>query len=129
MYLEGVGLKQGSDSFIQVLDGLVDLDADDCFQVKIANTTNWHIIVWSRELLGQLFKANTTLKAAASLMMQELQVFKTKASHLATLISRLDTLKSSDTATRQVPDNQAWQLSTMDPMEAEPTDTEHLGWC
>ena len=39
MYLEGIGLKRGSDSFAQVPDGLINLDADDCFQVKIANTT------------------------------------------------------------------------------------------
>ena len=45
MYLEGIGLKRGSDSFAQVLDGLIDLDVDDCFQVKIANTTTPCIIV------------------------------------------------------------------------------------
>jgi hypothetical protein len=45
MYFEGVSLKRGSDSFIQVPDGLIELDADDCFQVKIANTTNQCIIV------------------------------------------------------------------------------------
>jgi hypothetical protein len=35
LYLKGIGLKRGSDSFIQVPDGLVDLDANDCFRVKI----------------------------------------------------------------------------------------------
>ena len=39
MYLEGISLKRGSDSMIQAPDGLVDLDSNDCFQVKIANTT------------------------------------------------------------------------------------------
>ena len=45
MYLEGISLKQGLDSFIQAPNGLVNLDSDDSFQIKIANTTNRHIIV------------------------------------------------------------------------------------
>ena len=68
MYLEGIHLKRGSDSFTQVPDGLIDLDADDCFQVKIANTTTRHIIVRPGELLGHLYKADRTLKAATDLM-------------------------------------------------------------
>jgi len=39
MYLKGVGLKRGSDSFMQIPDGLVNLNSEGCCQVKIANTT------------------------------------------------------------------------------------------
>jgi hypothetical protein len=67
MYLEGIGLKRGSDSFAQVPDGLVGLDANECFQVKIANTTTRRIIVRSGELLGHLYKADNTLKAATDM--------------------------------------------------------------
>jgi hypothetical protein len=113
MYLEGVGLKWGSDSFIQVPDGLVELDTDNCFQVKIANTTNWRIIFWPRELLGRLSKADTSLKTAASMMPQELRAFKSNASHLATLVSKLDALDKANTVTRLAPDGQAQQYSTV----------------
>jgi hypothetical protein len=68
------------------------------------------------------------LKAAASLTTQELWEFETKMSHLAALISQLDALESSDAATRPAPDDQVQQLSTSNPMEAEPMDTKNQGW-
>jgi hypothetical protein len=79
MYLEGIGLKRGSDSFIQVPDGLVDLDTDGCFQVKIANTTTRQIIVRSGELLGHIYRANQTLKTAADMTKQEIDEFTARA--------------------------------------------------
>lgn len=125
MYLEGVGLKRGSDSLIQVPDRLVDLDSNDCFQVKIANTTKWRIVVRSGELLGHLFKADQTLKAAMDMMAPELQAFTRKASHLATLIMKLDSTAKGPQAAPT-----SYTLPPMPPglEEVEPTNTEHLGW-
>jgi len=90
LYLEGISLKRGSDSFIQVPNSLVRLEDDYSFQVKIANTTRRKIIIRAGELLGHLFKAEETLKAATELTEQELQVFAAKATQLATLIPKLE---------------------------------------
>jgi hypothetical protein len=90
MYLEGIALKRGSDSFVQVPDGLINLDANDSFQVKIANTTSRRIIVRSGELLGHLYKACDTLKAVADTLPPEIRAFEARASHLANLANKLN---------------------------------------
>lgn len=75
MYLEGIGLKRGSDSFVQVPDGLVNLDSEGCFQVKIVNTTKRRIIVRSGELVGRIYRVNKALKATTDMSKQELDEF------------------------------------------------------
>ena len=128
MYLEGKGLKRGLDSFIQVPDGLINLDSEGRFQVKIANTTKRRIIVRSGELLGHLYKASQTLKAAADLSEHEVEAFSKRASYLATLIPKLDSL-SDEVINEPSSSNPEYATTTSRELEeVEPTDTEHLGW-
>jgi hypothetical protein len=54
LYLEGIPLKRGSDSFISAPHGIMDLDSQDCFQIKLANTTKCRICLHAGELLGHL---------------------------------------------------------------------------
>lgn len=127
MYLEGIGLKRGSDSFVQVPDGLVNLDPQSRFQVKIANTTNRRIIVKSGELVGHLYRASRTLKATTDLSKPEIEAFSKRASYLAALIPKLDSL--NEEATDEPSSNQEYASAVSEEIEeVEPTDTEHLGW-
>jgi hypothetical protein len=118
LYLEGISLKRGSDSFIQVPNSLVTLEKDGSFQVKIANTTSQKIIVRAGELLGLLFKADEALKAATNLTEQELQVFATKATTLATLIPKLE----------ETYETMAKPVDSRSPLDNGSNDDEHLGW-
>jgi hypothetical protein len=128
LYLEGIGLKRGSDSFIQVPDGLVHLDSKDCFQVKIANTTKRRIIVRSGELVGHLFKASKTLKAAKNMSEQEIEAFSKRASYLATLIPKLSSRNEETKEESFNNNNESIAATSRDLEEVDPTDTEHLGW-
>jgi hypothetical protein len=118
LYLEGISLKRGSDSFIQVPKSLVTLEKDGSFQVKIANTTSQKIIIRAGELLGLLFKADEALKAATNLTEQELQVFATKATTLATLIPKLE----------ETYETMAKPVDSRSPLDNGSNDDEHLGW-
>jgi hypothetical protein len=129
MYLEGIGLMRGSDSFIQVPNGIVRPDVDGCFHVKIANTTSRRIIVRSGELIGHLFRADKALKAASDLSAAELSVFARKASLLASLVPDLDRLtKGSDPAKTTLRRSEPAKDDRKDLEPVEPTDTEYLGW-
>ena len=110
LYLEGISLKRGSDVFVQVPNCLVEPEALGQFQVKIANTTNWKIIVRAGELLGHLHKAEGVLKTAADVTEQELEAFRIKAACFTTLVPKLNTPYGATTTSQ------------------EPADNEHLGW-
>ena len=75
LFLEGIALKQGSDAFTQVPDGIVIIRDDDSFQVKIANMTNRSLVVRAGELIGHLRKAQGTLKAQEHMTPHELDEF------------------------------------------------------
>jgi hypothetical protein len=77
--------------------------------------------VRSGELLGHLYKADNTLKAVTDMTPRELRRFEAKASHLATLINKLDPRASPDTTIRPPSLNP-------EAKESEPADTEYLGW-
>jgi hypothetical protein len=116
MYLEAIPLKCGSDSFISAPSGLVDLDEDGCFQIKIANTTQHNIHICAGELLGCLTKASDTLKSIKDMTKLELSAFHDCASQLAMLILNLDALSVTS---REKPNSDEF-------LESE--DMEHLGW-
>jgi hypothetical protein len=114
MYLEGIALKRGSDSFVQVPDRLIDLDANDSFQVKIANTMSRRIIVRSGELLGHLYKACDTLKAVVDTSPLEIRAFEARASHLANLANKLNP-RELPSETAPLATDLAAQLLQLDP--------------
>jgi hypothetical protein len=117
MYLEAIPLKRGSDSFISAPQGLVDLDENGCFQIKVTNMTSRRICVRSRELLGHLFKAKDTLKSAKELSEEDQIAFLSRATQLTTLMSNLDRVK-------EAPPEKEPALGTYSDLEG----TEHLGW-
>ena len=114
LYLEGI--VQGSDAFTQVPNGVITMNDECCFQVKIANTTNQSLIVRAGELVGRLYKAEEILKACKGMTSQELNEFVKQAICLATLVPRMDSWVKPPLAE---PSHSA---------EADPQDTEHLGW-
>src|SRR5271154_4148495 len=118
LYLEGIALKRGSDDFVCAPHGIVELDSESHFQIKIANATKRRIRVRSGELLGHLTKALDTLSSADSLTKDKLDLFTSRATQLAAMIPELDTLgKQNATETASQPDE-----------SEDPRDTEHLGW-
>jgi len=72
--------------------GLVDPDEQDCFQIKLANTTKRTVLLRSGELVGHLFKAKEALKSADQLPQTELDKFSSRAVQLTALVSSLNTL-------------------------------------
>jgi hypothetical protein len=128
MYLKGISLKRGSDSFVQVPDRLVDLDTNDCFQVKIANTTSRRIIVRSGELLGRLYKASDSLKAVADATPLEIKTFEAKASHLANLANKLDPRNLPIETTSLASETTSSHVLTREFVNPDTAETEHLGW-
>ena len=54
LFLEGIALKQGSDAFVQVPDGIIIMNNEGSFQVKLANLTNQSVVVRAGELIGHL---------------------------------------------------------------------------
>jgi hypothetical protein len=76
MYLEAVPLKRGSDSFISALHGIVSLNEDDSFQIKVTNTTKQRVLLRAGNLLGFLTKASCALKSSHDLPKEELDKFK-----------------------------------------------------
>jgi hypothetical protein len=116
MYLEAIPLKCGSNSFISAPSGLADLDDDGCFQIKVANTTQYNIHIPAGELLGCLTKASNSLKSIKAMTKLELSTFHDRASQLATLIPNLDALSVTSKE----------KLNSDESLESE--DTEHLGW-
>jgi hypothetical protein len=111
MYLESIPLKRGPDSFISAPQGLVDLDDNYCFQVKVANTTGRRITIRAGELLGHLSKTSDTLKSATDISKIEQNAFYSRAAQLAALVPDLDKLSNKPPAT-----------------ETNMEGTEHLGW-
>lgn len=75
MFLEATPLKRSGDSFISAPHGLVELNDQDCFLIKIANTTKKTILLRSGELVGRLLKAKESLKSADQLSETELGKF------------------------------------------------------
>ena len=55
--------------------GIVELDSEGCFQIKLANTTQRRIRVRSGELLGHLTKALDTLSMEESITKDKLNSF------------------------------------------------------
>ena len=110
LYFEGISLKRGSDTFVQVPNCLVEPDVQGQFQVKIVNTINRKIIVRAGELLGHLHKAEEVLKMTTDITERELEAFRIKAASFTTLIPKLNTPYGATATT------------------PEPADEEHLGW-
>jgi hypothetical protein len=117
MYLEVIPLKHGSDCFISAPHGIVNLDSDCCFKIKIANTTKHHIRLRSRELLGHLFRTEGTPRTTEELSKPELLQFTNCVTQLATLIPSLDTMSETSSDKPAMAENK----------EAQPHDMEHLG--
>ena len=86
MYLEATPLQRGGDSFISTPHGLVDPNEEGLFQIKIANTTKRTILLRSGELIGQISRANESLRNKSQLSKAELDHFTTQASQLAALV-------------------------------------------
>ena len=128
MYLKGISLKRGSNSFVQVLNGLVNLDMSDCFQVKIANTTSRQIIVRAGELLGHLYKACDSLKAVADATPLEIKTFEAKASRLANLANKLDPRSLPSKTIPQASESTSSHMPTLEFGNPDTAETEHLGW-
>ena len=128
MYLKGISLKQGSNSFVQVPNGLVNLDMSDCFQVKIANMTSRQIIVQAGELLGHLYKACDSLKAIADATPLEIKTFEAKASHLANLANKLDPQNLPSETIPQASGSTLSHMPTLEFIDPDTAETEHLGW-
>ena len=116
LYLQGVALKCGSDAFAQVPNGIVDADSSGCFQVKLANTTKWPIILRAGELIGQLHRAKDVLKTLKDLAPPEHDEFVKHSACLAALVPMMDSLPKLSEGER-VQDN-----------TSEIPDVEHLGW-
>ena len=126
LYLKGISLERGLDAFIQVPNGLVKLDSDYSFQVKIVNTTKGKIIVRQGELLGVLSKADKALKSTAELTEAERNAFVVRVANLATLIPKLNPSLDTATATQGL---LHLDLKVAKPLAAEgvePADMEYL---
>ena len=115
LFLKGIALKRGSDAFTQVPDGIIVINDDSGFQVKIANTTNRSLVIRTGELIGCLRRAQDTLKAHEQMMPHERDEFATRTACLATVVPSLDTW------TRPPPSD------LMHSREDQPQDPEHLG--
>jgi hypothetical protein len=113
---------------VQVPDGIVDLDTNDCFQVKIANTTSRRIIVQSSELLGHLYKASDSLKAVADATPLEIKTLEAKASHLANLANKLDPQSLLIETTSLASETTSSHVLTHEFIDPDTAETEHLGW-
>jgi hypothetical protein len=118
IYLEAIPLKRGSDSFISAPHGIVNLDSDCCFKIKITNMMKCRIHLHSGELLGHLFRTESALRTAKELSIPELLRFTNRVTQLATLILSLDAMSETSSDKPATAENE----------EAQPHNMEHLGW-
>ena len=90
MFMEATSLDRGGDSFISTPHGLVILDGTNSSLVKMVNTTNKTILLRSGELIGQISRAEDSLKKTNQASKAELDLFTTKAAQLAALVPILN---------------------------------------
>ena len=95
MSLEATSLDRGGDSFISAPHGLVILDETNSSLVKMANTTNRTVLLWSGELIGQISWAEDSLKKINQASRAELDLFATWAAQLAALVPILNAMPST----------------------------------
>ena len=125
MFLEAIPLRRGRDAFTSAPHGLVDLDHQDCVQIKIANTSSQSILLRSGELVGRLTRANEALKNTSQVSQDELNQFAARAGQLAALVPSLNEklpdvsheppTSASEEQPLSEPDKVNWGPKTSDP--------------
>ena len=125
MYLEAVPLKRGADSFISALHGLVNLEENGTFLIKVANTTKWRIHLRAGELVGFLYEANNVLKAETDLNSKERTAFAMRSTQLTALAASQGV---PSTPAAEVDCNVTPAATSDSDVTAEDSGTEHLGW-
>ena len=71
MYFDAIPLNHGPNAFVSTSSGIVELDNEGCFLVKIANVAKHHVSIRIGELLGHISVAKDSLQMPMDLSEKE----------------------------------------------------------